>query len=273
MDSKSLDEIMSERETPVETVEQPAIETTDATARDEKGRFAPKEGQAVEVGTAEAPEIVETAAEPGTVPQKALHASREREKEARQEAENLRQKIAQMEGQINLLAQQRQQPAQATEQAPAPEPWDPGYTDYVQAPLKEQMQQQREQFSLTLANDKFGAETVEAAYNAMRQGLQQDPSARSDYQRIMASPHPYGELVTWHQRRQALAEVGTDPKAYREKVRAEIMAELQSQPPATQQQPAAQRPMPTSFANARNEGPRTQATYSGPKPLSEIMDR
>ncbi len=270
MDSKSLDEIMSERdETPVEILEQPAIETTEATARDEKGRFAPKDGQAPENVTVEPSE---GATEPGTVPQKALHASREREKEARQEAENLRQQIAQMQGQIALLAQQRQQPLPAADQA-APEPWDPGYTDYVQAPLREQMQQQREQFSLTLANDKFGSDKVEEAYNAMRQGLTQDPTVRAEYQRIMASPHPYGELVTWHQRRQAMAEIGTDLNAYREKLRAEIVAEMQANAVAPAATPAAKPPMPTAFSSARNEGPRSTPAYSGPKPLSEIMDR
>ena len=59
--------------------------------------------------------------------------------------------------------------------------------------------------------------------------------------------------------------------AERERIKAELLAEMQGQ--GGQQQQAQQQPqnMPTSFAQARNNGPRAAVAFSGPKPLSEIM--
>jgi hypothetical protein len=102
--------------------------------------------------------------------------------------------------------------------------------------------------------------------------------AKAVYDRVMSSPSPYLALVDWHKRQVAAAEIGDDPAAYREKLKAEILAELQSdvssRAPAQQQPAAARTPaaMPSNFATGRNVGARSGPSWSGPQPLKEIFD-
>jgi hypothetical protein len=127
----------------------------------------------------------------------------------------------------------------------------------------------REQVSQMMAIEKHGSEKVEAAYQALANAIGSDPQVQDTYRRIMAAPHPYGELVTWHEQ-QVLSEIGSDPKAYRERLRAELLAELQNGAPrAADPAPA----MPSNFAQGRSAGPRCGVTWSGPQPLSAIMKR
>jgi hypothetical protein len=264
VDSKSLDEIMSSSDDE-QQAEQPSPEARD---RDEQGRFAAKATEQLETPdpSADGPQ-----SEPNRVPQQALHAAREKAREKDAENEQLRREMAELRGQMQAYSQM-----QRPQHQEKPSIWE-NPDEYLQSainPIQQRLQQNAEQFSLMLANDKHGPETVQGALETLRSAMQSgDQTAVDDYRRIMSNPHPYGELVAWHQRRQTMQEIG-DPAAYREKVRAELMAELQaSQAAPAQQQPAVNRPMPTSFASARNEGQRAQPTYSGPRPLSEIMDR
>jgi hypothetical protein len=74
-----------------------------------------------------------------------------------------------------------------------------------------------------------------------------------------------------------VAEVGTDPDAYRAKMRAEIEAEVRAQlgagqggaapPPVS---PAAG--IPPSLATVRSSAPRGQV-FSGPPPIDDIVGR
>jgi hypothetical protein len=85
-------------------------------------------------------------------------------------------------------------------------------------PVAHALVQQQERFSKMLAVEKFGAEAVDSAFNELSTRLRSDPSAAYDYQRIMASEHPYAELVSWHRKQSLLKEIGTDPEAYKEKL-------------------------------------------------------
>lgn len=123
-----------------------------------------------------------------------------------------------------------QQTQQAKEPPKAPEFWEQPETsvDYrVQqavAPLQQALQQQAEMFSRVRAEDKYGAEVVEAAYKDLAERVQSgDPSARFDYQRIMAGQHPYGALVELHRQRETLREIGSDPAAYKEKLAGDLL--------------------------------------------------
>jgi hypothetical protein len=128
----------------------------------------------------------------------------------------------------------------------------------------------REQVSQMMAVEKHGSEKVEAAYQALANAIGSDPQVQEAYRRIMAAPHPYGELLAWHEQQQVLSEIGSDPRAYREKLRAELLAELQSGVPRATHSPG---PMPSNFAQGRSAGPRSGVTWSGPQPLSAIMRR
>ncbi|WP_046865929.1 hypothetical protein [Microvirga massiliensis] len=128
----------------------------------------------------------------------------------------------------------------------------------------------REQVSQMMAVEKHGSERVEAAYQALANAIGSDPQVQEAYRRIMAAPHPYGELLAWHEQQQVLSEIGRDPRAYREKLRAELLAELQNGAPRAGHSPG---PMPSNFAQGRSAGPRSGVTWNGPQPLSAIMKR
>ena len=72
-----------------------------------------------------------------------------------------------------------------------------------------------------------------------------------------------------------MAEIGSDPAAYKaklaEEIRSQLMAEFQQG-----QQPAAQRAapvMPSNFATGRNVGARSGPAWSGPPSLDDIFKR
>jgi len=221
MTGTELDEILAESATPEtqEQTTQEAVTQETGQARDENGRFATKTEKPAETQEQAQETVEEEHADTGTVPQQALHASRQKEKEARQEAETLKHQIAELRGQIQLLSNRPQQPQTPKEEAKAPDFWeDP--TAFVQGalnPVQQQMQQQREQFSKMLAMQQHGAETVDGAYKAFEQAARANPGAfAGEYQAIMRSEHPYDALVQWHKRQQTLQMVGNDPNAWLE---------------------------------------------------------
>lgn len=186
--------------------------------RDEHGKFAQK---AQEPQTEQQTEthVEDVDPEQGKVPQQALHASRQKEKEARSENEQLRREIAEMRGQLQMLSRQPQAPAKPTEQAKTPDFYeDPdAYLESKLNPVQKTMQQQHEQFSKMLATQAHGKDTVDAAYNAFVQAAQANPQAYAgEYQSIMSSEHPYDALVGWHKRQETLKTVGNDPNAWLE---------------------------------------------------------
>lgn len=204
----------------------------------------------------------------------------------RQKSRKYTEHLAQVERELAEQRQQFQQMQQwliAQQQAQQPKPQAPDFWEAPEnaidyrvrqevEPIRGLLAKQREEFSMLQAVDKYGQETVDAAFSDIRQKMATDPAGTAaDYQRIMASPHPYGALVDWHKKQQALAEIGSDPAAYKEKLKAELLAELQ------QQQPAAPSPavgsLPSNFATARNVGTRSGPAWSGPAQINDIFDR
>jgi hypothetical protein len=207
---------------------------TDGQPRDEQGRFAPK---AVE-GTQDAPQpapAVAAEADKGQPPPGLLEERRKRQDaEARLEA---------LSRQVEALSARVPQP-QAAEPPPAPVLWDDPdqYIQHHLSPLAQRMQAQQEFISEALAAQAHGQETVEAAKAALNDLRSRDPKAAAGIARaLMQERHPYDALVQWHKRETAVAEIGTDPAAYREKLKAEILAELQAggAPAATGARPPA----------------------------------
>jgi hypothetical protein len=141
-------------------------------------------------------------------------------------------------------------------------------------PVVQAQMAQREQFSLMMAAEKHGEEAVTEAYQWLASKKAQDPNAfQADYQRIMSAPHPYGELVKVYKQSQVLNEIGSDPASYKERLKAEILAELQngSQPSAPGSRPVPSA-MPSNFADARTAAPR-QPAWTGPPSLQDIFHK
>lgn len=281
-------------EKPVEE-QKPAPET-----RDERGRFTattPDKGSHVQpqvqpekaapAAGAEPPPAKTDVGNERQAPIGAVKAERGKRQEAEAEANQLREELAAIRAQTAQLERMFQgaipKPPKA-EPPPPPDPYaDPqGFRDYgvkqALTPLQEQIDRRLDAMDRMLAEQRFGAQAVQAAYDAMKEAIQTDPQVVADHQRIMEQPNSYAALVNWHKRRQVLSEVGEDPEAYKARVRAEIMAEMEAnggQPPARTTQTQRQAPpvMPSNLATARNVGSRSGPAWGGPAPLKDIFDR
>jgi hypothetical protein len=271
-----LDEIMESR--PQGTEEQ----TTRDDGRDERGRFA---GQAREQAKQDAetqqqreqPAPVEQPdpARPpaGFIPQQAFDARMAKAEE------KFNERYAALEAQLNQFRHQPQ-PQQVERKAPPDffENPDAAFQARLQeaiSPIQAGQTSIVENFSRMIASEKHGEEAVSQAFQDLKSRVGANPvGMQATYQRIMQSQHPYGELVKWHKEQAALSTYGDDPEAWRtserEKMKAELLAEMQGGQPAPQVQQA-QQAMPSNFAGSRSNGPRSTASFSGPMPLSEIM--
>lgn len=247
----------------------------------------------------ETPAVVEQAqAEPGTddqqqegaegeqgqkmVPQQALHAEKQKVKRYTEQVASFEKTMAEQAAAVRRLEQQLLAAVMPKKEEPKPAPdfWEnpDEFLKGAIAPLEQKLTEQAEKLSMRLAVKEHGRETVQAAYSALGAAMQAgDPNARVEYQRIKASDDPYGDIVEWHKRAQAQAEIGSDPEAYKAKLKAEILAELQAGNGQQQQQAqpgtAAATVMPTDLAGARNVGSRSGPPYQGPASLNDIFDR
>lgn len=242
MDGTELDEIMNEA-TASEVI--PAVveaaPQAEAQPRDETGKFTGKAAPSYahdtisgeETGGAVTdPDIAAQAAVEGErskVPLAAVQAEREKRKQTENDNLELRRQMQEMSGQIKLLNERSTQPATPAEKPKPPNFWENPDEFLAErlAPVQQTMQQQRFEMSRMLAEEKLGAEVVKAADDALGELIQaNDPAVAALQAQIANSRHPYADLVAWHTKRQAMSEIGEDPAAYRERVRAELMAEL-----------------------------------------------
>jgi len=276
--AESLDEIMSGRseDAPApETNEQPAIQQSE-----------PQQPQGDE-GEGDQPQQ-------GMVPHAALHAEKQKVKRYTEQVASFEQRMADQdarwEQRFNQLFQSFQRPQQQPQQpAPRPDLYE-NPQGFVQSEVKELVDPRFQQFeqamlhnSRLVANSIYGgAEKVNAAEQAFMTALQQGKVDPADYHRVVNSPNRYAEAVEWHKRQSVLSETGGDLTQYRQKLlddpdfMAEVAKKLGVQNPA-QPQPQAQpavdpNQIPSSF-NGRNAGPSNAPTWSGPRPLSELMPR
>jgi hypothetical protein len=277
-----------------------------------RGRASGDEGQQRDPAQEAAAEPVQGQPQPEAPPQpegdpdpvKGLKAALDDERSKRrlykEHLDAVNQRLAGMEGQFNAFMQafQAQQRPQGQEKPPAPPPdwWENpdaaldfrlrNAVEPVAQDLRKQVEQaqqavsqQREQFSRMMAVQQHGEEAVNTAYQSLAEQIRSNPQgAEHEWRRIMSSPHPFDALVQWHKAATTLQEIGQDPAAYREKLKQELMAELQAQQPASAPQaggaaPQPQRAMPSNFATTRSAGTRGTPQTTGPRPLSEIMGR
>lgn len=211
-------------ETKAETTEVKPEETTEQ-PRDEHGRFAAKTEAAAEVKEQGPPKI-----EPQPEPQKTAEPAKaepdqhrvplsellnEREKRQRFEHENgqLRQQVQQIQQWIQQQTQPKAQP-----QEPA------NLFEHPNEYLQEWIAPQRQEFAVALLQIKDGlskemaiTQFGEKAIAEALADLGNHPQGQHEWERILASPHPYGELVKWHKSVLTQREVGADPSAWFQK--------------------------------------------------------
>jgi hypothetical protein len=293
---QSLDDIMSAKGDSAPEANHPEFSEADRAAnplgisraerqRDGQGRFAPKEGDAPE-GDApqqgEEPQAAPDKRRPSTVPQQAIAAARDKSRTLADENAELKRRLEEVERRLTAPQPPVQRvPQQAAEPPKPPEFWvNPDEaTDFrvrrAVDPVMQQMQEMRLGFSKQLATTVHGEGAVTEAIQALGTLRQQNPGefARLEAQ-AASSADPVGDVVRWHKRQRTLQEVGEDPAAYRERIRQEVLAEMQTQQGETAPQPASQSQprLPSSFAAPSAGGPRVNG-YGGPRALSDIMGR
>ena len=191
---------------PLLTPDQPQQPTV---ARDEQGRFAPKQ-----VEQKPAPQQQQPRPEDHRVPLTELLNTRERAQRAEAEAAQLRQAWAALQQQQAAAAQQ-QQPPQTIFDNP-----DQYINQNVIQPLIQHFERREiertDKTSREIANVQFGpqAEQIINAALADLSRIRQTPQGNVLYWQIMNSGHPYGALVQWHKNARAQQQIGPDPEAW-----------------------------------------------------------
>lgn len=202
--------------------------------RDEAGKFVRAE------------EAASPAAEddPPHVPVAALKAERAKRQQLEREIEELRAKAPVPE------------PAKIPNPAEDPE----GYHRAIQ----DVAFNERCNMSEMMAREKHP--DMDEKFAIFQEAAKADPTLGA---RLRTQPHPWEWVYQQAVKMEAMKEIGDDPQAFRERLKAEIMAELGAttgQKPAT---PPAK--VPTSLASARNTGDRAQPVFNGPTPLEKIV--
>lgn len=194
----------------------------------------------------------------------------ELEKQSEKQIGELRQQLAEM--QAYLQGQQVQQPANQQ-----PEFLDPEAVRYMQqvrerdrAEIGQELYRTRvEQSQFVMRQQKPDYDEVEAIF---AEEAQKRPGL---WQELAAHPVPAAYAYEEGRKIKAMREIGSDPNAYREKLKQEILAELQSAPPAQQIKPpapAAPAP-PPSLAGVPSASPQVVRGYQGPTPLDDLLSQ
>lgn len=205
-----------------------------------------------------APPVAEMKEEPHSVPITAMLDEREKRQDMQRELEQTRREMQQLQAQMR----------QKQEQQPAPD-WfeDPAAAATYQAQqMQQQMQSQALRTSQFFAEREFGKELVDEAMSFFDQNPQLS-------QQFLGEPSPFHAAVEFFKGHKAKEEIGSDPEAWkaeqREKIRADLMAELQAQQPAT---PAPVRP-PASLSKApATSGNPNETAVSVPRHLTGLFD-
>ena len=137
-----------------------------------------------------------------------------------------------------------EQQLQRYQQPQQPEyvPTDPsGIIQYALAEQQRVAFNERLNTSELMARQAHGEEIVSEAQQAFLSAVGQNPMLQ---QQLQGQIHPYDFVVKWHKQHKLMSEIGQDPEAWRkseaEKIRAQVLAELQGQgvsPARSSQQP------------------------------------
>lgn len=181
----------------------------------------------------------------------ALRAIRDENKGLKAELEALRNQF-----------QQSQQPKEPL--APPPSLWEDeqGWQQHFGSQIAQHAAfNARLDISEMMARDKH--EDFDAMKASFLEMAQQNPAV---VQQALGDPHPWAKAYQIAKNAATMAELGaTDLETLRAKLREEIMAEQQAQPPVSQVQ------LPPTLTAERNVGTRSGPAWSGPKPLNELL--
>ena len=219
-------------EAPVEAEAEPKPEET--RPRDEQGRFLPK---AADAETPQQPAAEQQAgqplqAEPPEKPEdlvpswrlREVSQERRNEAQARQAAEERSRVLeAQLQRFMQQQERQQQQPPELPDFIEQPQAFAQAIRDQARQEIEGfriYLEQREIERSLKRADQTYGKEFQEAyiAFN--------DPALRGDVRLLEQVRNAYDQgeaILAWHRQQKTLREVGSDPKAYRQKLKAELL--------------------------------------------------
>jgi hypothetical protein len=219
----------------------------------------------------------------GNVPLAALQAEREKgrkrytdavtdfEKKLTEADQRWQQRFDQLVGNVVRPQQPQAAPVEAPDIWSDPDAYLRQGMQQAISPVLDQLRATQRGMAEVMFREQPGlVAEAEKAFNAAAAAGDIDAA---EHARINSSPNPWAAAVQWHQRKQTMTEIGSDPAAWvaqqREALKAELMAEFQqAQQPAAQRAPVA---TPGNFATGRNVGSRSGPAYAGPSPIDEIL--
>lgn len=194
----------------------------------------------------------------------------ELEKQSEKQIGELRQQLAEM--QAYLQGQNGQRPAQQQ-----PEFLDPDAVRYLQQ-VREQDRAEigQELYRTRVEQSQFMMRQKHTDYDEV-EAVFADEANRNPalWQELARHPVPASFAYEHGRKVRAMREIGEDPVAYREKLKQELLAELQPSQPAPQLKPqtlAAPTP-PPSLAGVPSASPQVVRGYQGPTPLEDLLSQ
>lgn len=206
------------------------------------------------------------------VPHEALHAEKQKVKRYTEQVASFEKQLAdrdalwdrrftQFQQSLERLVPQQQEPV--IDWYSDPDGAIGQRLDRVLTPLDGKFRKLETEMMRLSAMQQYGADKVQAfekyAGEAIGRG---DPEMIALSAQMRASPDPMATGLKWFEQRTF------DPAAERERLKAELLAEMGQQP-----QQNGQPVMPSNLATARNVGSRAGPAWAGPKPLSDIFAR
>lgn len=119
---------------------------------------------------------------------------------------------------------------------------------------------------------EIGREAVTQIQEAFRAAAEADPTL---WDKLYMQQDPYDWARHQVTQMKMLREIGSDPEAYRAKMRAEWEAEMAAKQAQVQAEPPPISPaagLPPSLANVRSSAPRGEV-FNGPPPLEDVVGR
>lgn len=219
------------------------------------------------------PEPAPKSGEEGNIPSWRL-------RELREERDQERAELARVRKEADELRAWRKEQEEAAKPKPDifgdPDTWERSLEERFERqfgeklnPVQTQMQEFITHISKTNAEREFGKEEPAQAYKTVVELVQAGKidGAALDA-KLSKSFDPIGDIVREARRHKALSEIGDDPTAYREKLRQELLAELNANTAADAEpperaaprlvtegpQPAARKPIPSLNRTAAAQG-------------------
>ena len=179
-------------------------------------------------------------------------------------------------------AEDRLQQYEARERQQQQQPIDPIMRpdEYFDKRFNEALDPIRRQFTMqiaaahkALAVQIHGAEAVEEAQKAFDLEVQQGRMHPLDNARVFSQPNPFQAAVEWNNQRKFAAEVGNDPKLYRDRILTEALADPEFLGRALEAARAQAAGRPVTVAPQQRRASAAPAQVAGRAPLPPSLNR